>query len=66
MDSEVMDESFREIIKKMDEPNGDPGFLNVYFLSKQCRDKITVALAGDGADELFAGYNFWLVNPFSD
>ena len=56
MDSEVMDESFREIIKKMDEPNGDPGFLNVYFLSKQCRDKITVALAGDGADELFAGY----------
>ena len=63
---EFMDQSFDEVIKKMDEPNGDPGFLNVYFLSKQCRDKITVALAGDGADELFAGYLPFLGLPYEN
>tara|TARA_B100001013_G_scaffold133721_1_gene78382 strand:- start:10349 stop:12262 length:1914 start_codon:yes stop_codon:yes gene_type:complete len=64
MNPDIMDQNFREVIKKMDEPNGDPGFLNVYFLSKQCRDKITVALAGDGADELFAGYLPFLGLPY--
>jgi asparagine synthase (glutamine-hydrolysing) len=39
-----------------DEPNGDAGALPVWFLSKMCKSKTTVALSGEGADELFGGY----------
>ena len=39
-----------------DEPNADAGSLPVWFLSKLCKKSTTVALSGEGADELFAGY----------
>ena len=39
-----------------DEPNADAGSLPVWFLSKLCKQSTTVALSGEGADELFAGY----------
>jgi asparagine synthase (glutamine-hydrolysing) len=39
-----------------DEPNADAGALPVWFLSKMTKDHATVALSGEGADELFGGY----------
>lgn len=39
-----------------DEPNGDAGALPVWFLSQMTRRSATVALSGEGADELFGGY----------
>jgi len=39
-----------------DEPNADGGALPVWFLSRMTRQSVTVALSGEGADELFAGY----------
>jgi asparagine synthase (glutamine-hydrolysing) len=39
-----------------DEPSADAGALPVWFLSQLCRRKTTVALSGEGADELFGGY----------
>ncbi len=39
-----------------DEPSADAGALPVWFLSKLCKKKTTVALSGEGADELFGGY----------
>jgi asparagine synthase (glutamine-hydrolysing) len=39
-----------------DEPSADAGALPVWFLSKLCKTKTTVALSGEGADELFGGY----------
>ena len=39
-----------------DEPSADAGSLPVWFLSKLCKTKTTVALSGEGADELFGGY----------
>ena len=44
------------IASKLDEPNGDISCLQTYLISKFAREKVTVAISGDGADELFAGY----------
>jgi asparagine synthase (glutamine-hydrolysing) len=39
-----------------DEPFGDYSYLPTYYLCREARHAITVALSGDGGDEVFAGY----------
>ena len=48
-----------------DEPSADAGALPVWFLSKLCKTRTTVALSGEGADELFAGYLTYRANDFA-
>ncbi|WP_324671919.1 asparagine synthase (glutamine-hydrolyzing) [Hymenobacter sp. GOD-10R] len=46
-----------DVLNYIDEPFADSSALAVYILSKRTREQVTVALSGDGADEMFAGYN---------
>ncbi|MFH1829957.1 MAG: asparagine synthase (glutamine-hydrolyzing) [Pseudomonadota bacterium] len=45
-----------EVTSLLDEPFADPSIIPTYALSKFTRQHVTVALGGDGGDELFAGY----------
>jgi asparagine synthase (glutamine-hydrolysing) len=47
---------FQEITEYMDEPMADPAILPLYFIAKAAKSQITVALSGDGGDEIFGGY----------
>jgi asparagine synthase (glutamine-hydrolysing) len=49
-----------EVLGKLDEPLGDASLLPTYLLSAFAREQVTVALTGDGGDELFAGYDPFL------
>jgi len=40
----------------LDEPNGDRSCVPMYFLSRMVKSDVTVAVSGDGGDELFGGY----------
>jgi len=44
------------VADNLDEPLGDASILPTYLLCRFCRKYVTVALSGDGGDELFAGY----------
>lgn len=46
-----------ELRAMMDEPIADFSLLPTYLLCRHARTQVTVALGGDGADELFAGYD---------
>ncbi|MDH5608644.1 MAG: asparagine synthase (glutamine-hydrolyzing) [Cyclobacteriaceae bacterium] len=50
-------EHVSEVVDYLDEPFADSSALPVFILSRLTRQHVTVALSGDGADELFSGYN---------
>ena len=49
-----------DILGTLDEPLGDPSYLPTYILCEFARQQVTVALTGDGGDEMFAGYDPFL------
>jgi asparagine synthase (glutamine-hydrolysing) len=53
------------ILSRLDEPTGDPSILPTYLLSAFTRERVTVALSGDGGDELFAGYDPFKALPLA-
>src|SRR4030095_13606516 len=60
----VFDEkAFRALLPQvaaaLDEPVGDQAMLPLYWLCREARRHVTVALSGEGADEIFAGYSYY-------
>jgi asparagine synthase (glutamine-hydrolysing) len=58
--------TIQDVVKVMDEPIADESFLPTYIISKEARKYVKVVLTGDGADEVFGGYNKYLVNYYGD
>ncbi|MGL4911222.1 MAG: asparagine synthase (glutamine-hydrolyzing) [Romboutsia sp.] len=48
-----------EVFYYLDDPVADPSEVGIYFLSKEASKHVTVVLSGEGADELFGGYNIY-------
>jgi asparagine synthase (glutamine-hydrolysing) len=57
------DDSFQFLLPKvasdLDEPVGDQAQLPLHWLCQQAREHVTVALSGEAADEIFAGYSYY-------
>jgi len=47
------------IIWYLDDPVADPALVPLYFVAKEARKHVKVVLSGEGADELFGGYNIY-------
>ncbi|MFN2643548.1 MAG: asparagine synthase (glutamine-hydrolyzing) [Burkholderiales bacterium] len=51
-----MERDFGRIVAALDEPFADPSSFPTWYLAREVAQEVKVVLAGDGGDELFAGY----------
>lgn len=59
-------EIMEDLVRHHDAPFYDTSAIPTYYLSKLAREHVTVALSGDGGDEMFAGYNIYLANKVAE
>jgi asparagine synthase (glutamine-hydrolysing) len=55
----------KKLVQHYGEPYSDASMLPTFMLSEFTRQQITVVLSGDGADEMFAGYERYLVMKYA-
>jgi asparagine synthase (glutamine-hydrolysing) len=58
-------EDLPALVASMGEPLGDSSAANLFAISRMARRSVTVALTGDGGDECFGGYNYFLAYHYA-
>jgi asparagine synthase (glutamine-hydrolysing) len=58
-DADSFETLLPKVAAELDEPLGDQAALPLFWLCREARRHVTVALSGEGADELFAGYGYY-------
>ncbi|MGL4943660.1 MAG: asparagine synthase (glutamine-hydrolyzing) [Thermoguttaceae bacterium] len=59
-------DTVEKIVAQYDEPFADGSMIPTWFLCEHTRNRVTVALSGDGGDELFAGYQRYRAMRFGE
>ncbi len=65
-DTKNLREALDAMVDHLDEPLADPAVLPTYLISRFARSEITVALSGEGSDELFGGYPTYIGARLAD
>ncbi|MBV7268151.1 asparagine synthase (glutamine-hydrolyzing) [Winogradskyella luteola] len=61
IDEDDLKNNIHDILVNFDEPFSDTAALPTHLLSEKTREHVTVALTGDGGDEVFGGYNKYYI-----
>ncbi|MEO5789178.1 asparagine synthase (glutamine-hydrolyzing) [Gelidibacter sp.] len=65
IDEDDLKNNIHEILINFDEPFSDTASLPTHLLSQKTREHVTVALTGDGGDEVFGGYNKYYIGKMN-
>jgi asparagine synthase (glutamine-hydrolysing) len=65
IDEDDLKHSIHNILVNFDEPFSDTAALPTHLVSQKTREYVTVALTGDGGDEVFGGYNKYYIGKMN-